>query len=360
MTSLSRWPASPAPSADQLYDEQWTKLVDHSHYSQGGSAALSVGNHHHLHFKSRVLDTTSEGHDKNPRGNLETGTGSSPTGKGTQCVGDSCSVHPDSVIKTITATTTLTSVVYYTSTIFDTVVSTNHGVTTKFVTSMITRDSTDVATVTNYVTSTKIAKRLQSEDPARTELTGEISTMSPTAIPSQENPRSDLENAVVMAKREVTSYIFYDITSVWTTRSNVIFETSTIVSEVGSMSTEFATVTSTVFNNAKSTTTVVSTVVETSTQVATSTPSSTEPITTKTSNIVASHESSKASISTTTMEDKSINELDVATSAPTTMPTSESSSSDSNTATSASNTATSSAPTGSSPAGSTFTSSRPK
>ncbi|KAI0116496.1 hypothetical protein GGR51DRAFT_574805 [Nemania sp. FL0031] len=313
----------------------------------GGSAALSVGNHHHLHFKSRGLDTTVDGHDKNPRGNLETATSPSPTGKETQCTGNSCVVDPDSIIKTITATTTLTSVVYYTSTVFNTVVSTNHGVTTKLVTSTVTRNSIDVATVTNYVTSTKIAKRFQSENPARTQLVEEISAATPAIIPSPEAPKSDLGDVVAPPKRDVTSYIFYDITSVWITQSSVIFETSTIVSQVDSTSTQFATVTSTLFNNAKSTTTIVSTVVETSTQVATSAPSSTDPVTTETSNTIASHERSKATTITTTLDDKSINELQVATSAPTTV---SSSSPGSKTATSTSSTTTSSSLTGSTPA----------
>ncbi|KAI1120653.1 hypothetical protein F5Y10DRAFT_272857 [Nemania abortiva] len=309
----------------------------------GGSAALSVGNHHHLHFKSRVVDRTDGVHDKNPRGNLETGTGSSPIA--------------DSVIGTITATTTLTSVVYYTSTIFDTALSTNLGVTTKFVTSMVTRDSIDVATVTDYVTSTKIVKRFQENSST---LPTAITT--PTTIQSLETPRSDPEDVVMLPKRDVTSFIYYDITTVWMTRSSTVFETSTLVSEVNAISTQFGTITSTLFNNAKSTTTVVSTVVQTSTEVITSTPGpsvETSLIESTATNTIASHQSSESATSTATIDDKSVNNLLVATSTSMTMSTNNTSSSDSSTATSTSSTSSNSASTSSAPTSFSSTSSIP-
>ncbi|RWA14511.1 hypothetical protein EKO27_g605 [Xylaria grammica] len=201
------------------------------------------------------------------------------------------------LIESVTTTTTLTSVVYYTSTTLVTSVSTNLGVTTKFVTSTVTRDNIDVATITNYITSTKIAKRILPETPTRTKHPVERrSRPTPPAPPPEPTTarglgafRHGLENIGLLPKRDVTSYI-YDFVFIWDTYSSGIVETSTVASEINSMSTEFSTIVSTLFRDAKSTTTVVSTVVVTSTQATTSTTkssikdSSTEPITTKTSN----------------------------------------------------------------------------
>ncbi|KAI0407857.1 hypothetical protein F4802DRAFT_490270 [Xylaria palmicola] len=225
---------------------------------------------------------------------------SSPTGccvKGTQCTPDGCVGDPAFLVESVTVTTTLTSVIYYTSTIVDTTVATNLGVTTKFVTSTVTRDNVDIATVTNYITSTKIAKRFLPENYKRAEYPVERRNRpapptppAPMATHGLEALRVGLGNIGLLQKRDVTSYI-YDFVFVWDTYSSGIIETSTVASEVASMSTLFSTITSTLFRDAKSTTTVVSTVVVTSTQVTTSpspdsftTSRPTDPDTTKPSN----------------------------------------------------------------------------
>jgi hypothetical protein len=183
------------------------------------------------------------------------------------------------LLESITSTTTYTSFIYYTSTVVETSVSTNLDVTTEFVTSTLTSDNIDVATVTNYVTSTKVVKRSVPENPKRTDYPMEMRDRPTPPAPSPrtarglELVRDGLQSIGVLPKRVVTSYI-YDFVFVWNTYSSGIFETSTMVSEVGSMSTQFSTITSTFFKDAKSTTTVLSTLVETVTQPVTSTPNS--------------------------------------------------------------------------------------
>ncbi|KAI0517400.1 hypothetical protein F5B22DRAFT_123741 [Xylaria bambusicola] len=224
----------------------------------------------------------------------------SPTGccvQGTECTADGCVGEPAFLIESVTVTTTFTSVIYDTSTIYDTAVSTNVGVTTEFVTSTVTRDNIEIATVTNYVTSTKIEKRFLPEDAKRTEQPEErrqrptppAPAPSPTAARGLRVLRDSLENIGLLPKRDVTSYI-YDYVFVWDTYTSDIYETSTVATEINSMTTEYSTIISTVFKDAKSTTTVESTIVVTSTEDATPTSESssrdksTEPVITRTSN----------------------------------------------------------------------------
>ncbi|KAI3328123.1 hypothetical protein HD806DRAFT_350779 [Xylariaceae sp. AK1471] len=222
----------------------------------------------------------------------------SPTGccvKGTQCTPNGCVGTPAFFLASVTTTTTYTSIIYHTSTVVDTSLSTNFDVTTEFVTSTVTSDNIDVATVTNYVTSTKVAKRFVPDNPKRTEhpierrIRPTPPAPSPTVARGLKVVRDGLENIGVLQKRVVTSYI-YDFVFVWDTLSSGIFETSTVVSQVDSMSTRFSTITSTLFKDAKSTTTVFSTLIETVTQPVTSTPdppakdSSTKPPVTSTVN----------------------------------------------------------------------------
>ncbi|KAI1155298.1 hypothetical protein F4825DRAFT_469537 [Nemania diffusa] len=268
------------------------------------------------------------------------------------------------------ATTTLTTIISYTSTIFDTTLSTNFGVTTEFVTSTVTRNSIDVATVTNYVTSTNIAKRSLSESPKRTERPKEREDQptppaSPAATPISaaglETPCTSLKNVDMPLKRDVTSYLYF----VWVTHSSVIFETSTIVSEVNTMSTQFSTITSTLFRDAKSTTTVVSTIVVTSTQATTSITSasakssSTELSTTKTSNSITTETTPTASVTSSKSSETTTTDSRIVMSNSTTMSTSDSSSSDSHTATSTISTITNSTSIGSIPTSFATTSSTP-
>ncbi|KAI8625510.1 hypothetical protein F5Y19DRAFT_489644 [Xylariaceae sp. FL1651] len=278
----------------------------------------------------------------------------SPTGccvKGTQCTTDGCVGVPAFLLESITTTTTLTSVVYYTSTVVETSLSTNFGVTTEFVTSTITNDNVDVATVTNYVTSTKIAKRFLPGNVQKTQRPIEKRNRptplapSPTAVGNMNALRNSLGDIGLLPKRAVTSYI-YDFVFVWDTYSSDVFETSTMVSEVDSMSTQFSTITSTLFNNAKQTTTVVSTVVVTSTQVDTSTPdpttgasptAPTQPAATTTSNNivvattfavgVTNSGSDPATLGTTIINGGGASGGQVATGAPTIVPGSAGSSS---------------------------------
>ncbi|KAI1358551.1 hypothetical protein F5Y08DRAFT_350654 [Xylaria arbuscula] len=223
----------------------------------------------------------------------------SPTGCcviGTQCTTDGCVGEPDFLVESVTVTTTFTSVIYDSSTIFETDVSTNFGTTTRFVTSTVTSDNVEVATITNYVTSTKIEKRFVLDNARRTEHPTERRER-PTPLPLIPNPttarglsviRDNLENLGLLPKRDVTSYI-YDYVFIWETSTSDIYETSTVATEINSMSTEYSTITSTVFKDAKSTTTVESTIIVTSTQAATPTSESssrdkpTEPVTTRTS-----------------------------------------------------------------------------
>ncbi|KAI0427018.1 hypothetical protein F5Y09DRAFT_350741 [Xylaria sp. FL1042] len=262
---------------------------------------------------------------------------SSPTGccvKGTQCTPDGCVGDPAFLVESVTVTTTFTSVIYYTSTVVDTAVTTNMGVTTEFVTSTVTRDNVDVATVTNYVTSTKIAKRTLPENPKRTERPWERKhhPTPPTPIPTTARGlvalRDNLESIGLLPKRDVTSYI-YDYVFIWDTITSDIFETSTVASEIDSMSTQFSTITSILFEDAKSTTTVLSTVVVTSTQVATSSPESStketpsDPVTTKTSNQivvmttfvvgVTNSGDSEAAVATAVIDGGGASDLEVAT-----------------------------------------------
>ncbi|KAF2971440.1 hypothetical protein GQX73_g2081 [Xylaria multiplex] len=292
----------------------------------GSSATFLLGKNHHV---DRNLEMMTGGYDKHPKTNFETTNGtspaprtfgsilcaenfgnccntsfcceSSPTGccvKGTQCTPNGCVGDPAFLIQSVTTTTTLTSVVYYTSTAHVTSVSTNLDVTTKFLTSTVTRNNIDLATVTNYVTSTKIAKRFLPENPKRIDHTTERrSRQTPPTLPLSPTTargigafRHGLEHIGVLPKRDVTSYV-YDFVFVWDTYSSGIVETSTVTSEIDSISTEFSTIVSTLFQDAKSTTTVVSTVVVTSTQVPTTTitesyaeHSLTELVTKKTSN----------------------------------------------------------------------------
>ncbi|KAI0455125.1 hypothetical protein F5B21DRAFT_524059 [Xylaria acuta] len=262
---------------------------------------------------------------------------SSPTGccvKGTQCTPDGCVGDPAFLIESVTVTTTLTSFIYYTSTVFDTTVSTNFDVTTKFVTSTVTRENIDLATVTNYITSTKISRRLLAENHKKTEHSMERRNRpeppTPTTTRGLGRFRGGLENIGVLPKRDVTSYI-YDFVFVWDTQSSV-----------NSTSTQFSTITSTLFKNAKSTTTVVSTVVVTSTQVATSVPnpsttvSPTEPSTTRTTYdivvettfVVGITNSGHDEVATVTnfVDGGGASGLQVATGVSTTMPGSDSSS----------------------------------
>ncbi|KAI0809812.1 hypothetical protein GGR55DRAFT_696120 [Xylaria sp. FL0064] len=167
------------------------------------------------------------------------------------------SVHlmaASAILESVTITTTFTSVIYHTSTIVDTAMTTNMGVTTEFVTVTVTRDNIDVATITNYVTSTKIAKRTLPENPKRTEHPVEKKhrptppTPSPAPIPTMARGlgalRDSLEGIGLLPKRDVTSYI-YDYIFVWDTITSDIFETSTVASEMSSMSTQFSAITST-------------------------------------------------------------------------------------------------------------------
>lgn len=197
----------------------------------------------------------------------------------------------------MTVTTTFTSFIYDSSTIFETDASTKFGTTTEFVTSTVTSDNIDVATVTNYVTSTKIEKRFIPENVEKTELPVQLRERPtpPGPVPSATAARGlrvlreKLKGIGLLPKRDVTSYI-YDYIFIWETSTNDIYVTSTIATQVNSMSTEYSTITSTVFKDAKSTTTVESTVIVTSTQAVTPTSKSssrdkpTDPVTTMTLN----------------------------------------------------------------------------
>ncbi|KAI1161833.1 hypothetical protein F5B18DRAFT_662829 [Nemania serpens] len=347
-----------------------------------GPIAFSVGKNHHLnlhsnHHHSRALDMTAGGYDKHPKGNFATSDGISPVPpifenvlttrnaccclKGTQCTRNNCVGEPAFLIESVTVTTTLTSVIYHTSTIFDTAVSTDIGITTKFVTSIVTRDKIDVATVTNYVTSTEITKiplpmnpksnkhLIERRDPPAPPTA--IPT-APAVIPGLKPGHNGHEHVALIPKETVTSYI-YDFVFVWTTYSSAVLETSMVTSEVNSMSTQISTITSTLFKDAKSTTTVASTVVVTSTQVATSTQTPsfstnkdiigpTEPTTTKTPKNLAiettsavgttSSDDTEAATETTIVDGGDVSGLQATTYLSTTMPRSSSSSSSSETA----------------------------
>ncbi|KAJ2989679.1 hypothetical protein NUW58_g3347 [Xylaria curta] len=308
----------------------------------GGSMAFLVDSNRHSDPRAQALDRVVGGNDKNQTENSETVNSSSPTPQ-------------PPLIETRKVTTTLISVIYHTSTVLDTVVFTNHDVTTKFVTSTVTREKVDVATVTNYVTSTKIAKGFLPENDKRTEhvMGRRTRPITPTATTTQRACRTNRENIGVLPKRAVTSYV-YDIVSVFETRSSVTTDTRTVVSEVKSISTQFSTITSTLFKDAKSTTTVVSTVIVTSTQAVvsiqavTSTPepstttSLTESTTTETPSTTVvettttmdatSSESSEAATSSTATDSGSTSSQSVATEALTTSSTSASSSSESSAA----------------------------
>ncbi|TGJ78754.1 hypothetical protein E0Z10_g10017 [Xylaria hypoxylon] len=355
----------------------------------GGSTAFSVEKNHVTDRNARALDMVAGGYDKYPRGNFETTNGTSPIAQTISVINAEAVVEVVIVLKTleiaavrilivplgtpvavrlqvvvamrtlafvatlrpqaavafliesVTTTTTLTSVIYYTSTALFTSVSANLGVTTKFVTSTVTRDNIDVATVTNYVTSTKVAKRFLPVNPKRTEHpverrsrpTPPVPSPSPTMSRGLRAFRHGLENIGLLPKRDVTSYI-YDFVFVWDTYSSSIIEKSTVVSELNSLSTEFSTIVSTLFKGAKSTTTVVSTVVVTSTQVASPTPESSikdsliEPGTTRTSNEivvmttfvagVTNSGNNEASTATTIVDGGGASGLQVATGVPTT------------------------------------------
>ncbi|KAI0539215.1 hypothetical protein GGR58DRAFT_525194 [Xylaria digitata] len=295
----------------------------------GGSTAFSLDK---SHLVDRNLDMMAGGYDKHPKASFETTNGTSPAPRafgnvlatrdecnngivdcsdyqggecgsccgGSTCAenfGNCCSQDTHSfLIQSVTTTTTLTSVVYYTSTTHVTSVSANLDVTTRFVTSTVTRDNIDLATVTNYVTSTKIAKRFLPEEPKRTDHTTERRSRQtpPALLPSPTTARGigafrhGLENIGVLPKRDVTSYV-YDFVFVWDTYSSGVVETSTVTSEVNSMSMGFSTIVSTLFRDAKSATTVVSTVIVTSIEVPMTIPESslehspTESVTKKTS-----------------------------------------------------------------------------
>ncbi|KAI1198576.1 hypothetical protein F5X97DRAFT_342497 [Nemania serpens] len=289
--------------------------------------------------------------------------------KGTRCTRNDCVGEPAFLVESITVTTTLTSVIYHTSTIFDTTVSTNIGNVTKFVTSTITCDKIDVATVTNYITSTEISKRpsianskstkqiMERRDPSTAPTA--IHT-TPTVIPSLKPSQNGPDNVALLSTMTVTSYI-YDFVFVWITHSSAVLETSMVTSEVNSMSTHISTITSTLFKDAKTTTTVASTVVVTSAQVTTSTqapsPStkhigSTEPITTKppkdlvveTTSVAGTTSSgdTEAATKTTIVDGGDVSGLQAATDVSTTIPRSDSSSTSSITASpTSSNTSTS-------------------
>lgn len=289
--------------------------------------------------------------------------------KGTQCSRNGCVGEPAFLVESVTVTTILTSIIYDTSTIFDTAVSSNTGIITKFVTDIVTRERIDVATVTNYITSTEITKislpvnpqsirqLMERKDPP-TPLTA-IST-APAVVPGLKVDQDSREPAALTLKKTVTSYAYLFV-SVWTTYRSAVLETSIITSEVNSMSTHISTITSTLFKDGKSTTTVDSTVVITSTQISTSTKAhsssnrdvgSTEPITTKTpKNLVdgttstvgtTSSNGPEAAAETTIVGDGDVSSMHIATDVSTTMPGSNGSSSSSNTASPpSSNTATS-------------------
>ncbi|KAI0869508.1 hypothetical protein GGS24DRAFT_493730 [Hypoxylon argillaceum] len=288
----------------------------------GGFVAFSAGNNHRLSLNSQPLDTKAISYDKNPRENFKRATGSSLT-------------DPDSVTDTIMATTTLTTIISYTSTIFDTTLSTNFGVTTDI----------DVATVTNY--SPKRTERPKEREDQPTPPASPAAT--PISAAGLETPCTSLKNVDMPLKKDVTSYLYF----VWVTHS------------INTMSTQFSTITSTLFRDAKSTTTVVSTIVVTSTQATTSITSasakssSTELSTTKTSNSITTETTPTASVTSSKSSETTTTDSRIVMSNSTTMSTSDSSSSDSHTATSTISTITNSTSIGSIPTSFATTSSTP-
>jgi hypothetical protein len=202
---------------------------------------------------------------------------------------------PPSTEKTVTVTVTSEqrnfSPTTVSTTVLTTIFSTIIVTATDFVTSTVTKSNVDTATVTNYVTSTIMAKRWLVMPPRETgpaEEEEQVRQAKPTfaAATITQDPaptitgaewseldliRRELERFGLLQKRVVTVTttqlaIFDGITTIFRTITNTVIGTTT--SQLRTTST----ILTTTFANAKTTVTVVSTLTVTSTTVAVSGP----------------------------------------------------------------------------------------
>ncbi|TDZ15395.1 hypothetical protein Cob_v011817 [Colletotrichum orbiculare MAFF 240422] len=173
---------------------------------------------------------------------------------------------------TVTVTTTqgggAGGTVTVSSTLFRTVVTTIVVTTTSFETTTVTSSDVATATVTNYVTSTVLAKRSLNVLPAEN---------APRNVPAQATPAAgELRKHAVIEKRAVVTVT---VTVSGTAAADVTVtnvRTSTVVRTTTSNLVRTSTITSVQYNNAETTVTVTSTLVVTSTSIETSAPTTVE------------------------------------------------------------------------------------